>query len=72
MMEGKVRAALRTISENNNGGLMNLDCYVVPDSSETVREALMKKHPTGKPLVPSAIISENLVNEPRTLSSVSV
>ena len=55
MMESKVRAALRTISENNNGGLMNLDCYVVPDSSETVREALMKKHPTGKPLVPSAI-----------------
>ena len=31
---------------------------------ETVRESLLKKHPPGKPFVPSAIVSENVSAEP--------
>ena len=32
MMEGKVEAALRLISEDNNGGILSLDSYVLPDN----------------------------------------
>ena len=42
MMEGKVRAALQVISEDNSWGLLNLDSRVAPNSPETVREVLMK------------------------------
>jgi hypothetical protein len=39
MMEGKVRAALRIISEDN-GGILTLDSHDNPDDPETVREVL--------------------------------
>ena len=32
MMEDKVEAALRLISEDNNGGILSLDSYVPPDN----------------------------------------
>lgn len=65
IMEGKVRAALRVISENNGGGLLNLESPAAPNSTETVREALLKKHPPGKPLTQSAIVTmDNSIDEP--------
>ena len=51
-----MRAALRLISENS-GGMLNLDSQVSPDTPETVREALFKNHPPGKPHAPSAIVT---------------
>ena len=33
MMEGKVRAALRLVTENKNGGPLRLDSYADPDNS---------------------------------------
>ncbi|MCY4641269.1 MAG: reverse transcriptase domain-containing protein, partial [Gammaproteobacteria bacterium] len=48
MMEGKVRAALRTITENGNGGVLPL--------SRDVQEALLKKHPPKQPPVSAAIL----------------
>ena len=52
-----MRAALRLISENKGGGLLNLDSQVSPDAPENVREALLKKHPPGKPHALSAIVT---------------
>ena len=43
MMEGKVRAALRTITTTANGGVLSL--------TKQVREALIKKHPPKQPPV---------------------
>ena len=47
MMEGKVRAALRTITTTANSGVFLL--------TKEVREALIKKHPRKQPLVSSAM-----------------
>ena len=60
MMEGRVRAALRLISEDNSNGLLHLDSCVNSDSSETVRDILYKKHPLRKPLKQSAIITSEV------------
>ena len=64
MMEGEVRAALRLISEDQSGGILSLDIHVLPDNHETVRESLLKKHPPGRPPIPSAIVSGNVGAEP--------
>ena len=61
MMEGKVRAALRLIDDDESCGLLHLDNQVAfNDSStpsETVREILLKKHPPKQPLKPASIIT---------------
>ena len=56
MMEGKVKAALHHVSNQSRGGILHMDSQVDLDGSDTVREILKKKHPPGKPIVPSAII----------------
>ena len=66
MMEGKVRAALRLISEDSSGGMLSLDSQVAPDSEETVREALMKKHPPAEPLTKSALLTGE-ISEPHPI-----
>ena len=55
-----MKAALRLISEDNNGGILSLDSYVLSDNSETVRESLLKKHPPSSPHVLSDIINGNV------------
>ena len=57
MMEGKVRAVLRLISEENGGGTLDLNSQVAPDAHETVREALLKKHPSAEPPRQSALVT---------------
>ncbi len=61
MMEGKVRAAVRLIAEDNGGGPLPLDSLVESDGStatpETVREVLLKKHPTKQQPALSSIIT---------------
>jgi hypothetical protein len=44
MMQGKVRAAIRIISEDN-GGCLTLDSCVAPGNPKTVRQVLLEKHP---------------------------
>ena len=57
MMEGKVRAALRTITTTANGGVLSL--------TKEVREALIKKHPPKQPPVSSSIMEpDTLLREP--------
>ena len=45
MMQGKVKAALRLIGNEGNGGPLQLNGRVDPSKAETVRDALLKKHP---------------------------
>ena len=63
MMQGKVRAALRIISEDNEGCL-TLDSCVAPDNPKTVRQVLLEKHPPNIPPVQSAILNRDCNLEP--------
>lgn len=53
MMEGRVRAALRLIAEDNNDGPLKLHSRI---GSETVRDVLSQKHPPKQPPKQSSII----------------
>ena len=68
MMHGKVKAALRLIGTEGNGGPLQLNGRVDPSQAETVRDALIKKHPPKLPPKPSAIVEhETPPNEPHTV-----
>ena len=58
MFQGKVRAALRLITNQPSGGVLPLDKPIPSNGghSVTVREMLHNKHPPGQNLVPSAIV----------------
>ena len=52
VFEGKIRPAIRLLTDHSRGGLLNLDS-TVPDSSQsseqrTVRDVLLNKHPRDK------------------------
>ena len=66
MMEGKVRAVLRLISEDINGGPLHLDRQINSSTvPETVQKILIKKHPPKQPPKQSAIIRpDSLIVEP--------
>ena len=49
MFEGKVKAALRLITQNNNSGALHLD----------IKDELVSKHPPRQPAVPGAILTNN-------------
>ena len=71
-MEGKVRAALRLITEDSNCGPLRLDSQTAPDSSdatpETVRGVLQKKHPPPQPLKHSSLMTADVpITEPHSV-----
>ena len=57
MMQGKVKAALRLIDSESNGGPLQLESRVDPSKTETVRDILLLKHPPKQPPKPSAIVT---------------
>ena len=63
MMERKVRAALRIVTGSCGSGSLPLDEVVDPnnDSAETVREALLKKHPPRQPPNVSSLLEPFLI-----------
>ena len=64
MMEGKVRAALRLDLKTGDSPPLVLDEAVVPNGgTHTVRDILKQKHPEGKQITPSAIVSDPIPNE---------
>ena len=69
MMEGKVKAALRLISEGNSSGVLHLDSYSDPDNpTETVRETLLNKHPNQQPYKQASIVTPTTpTNEPHPI-----
>ena len=58
MMEGKVRAALRIVTDSNGDGTLPLDKIIDPESEtmETVRDVLLKKHPPKLPHKQSSLV----------------
>ena len=62
MLQGKVHSALHYLSCHSSGGVLNLDAQVPVRSSNgdtvmtTVHEALLDKHPLGKPPDPSTLL----------------
>ena len=59
MMAGKVKAALRYLSDNQNAGLVSLDEQV--SEIVTVREILKEKHPTPREVNADALLSKSSV-----------
>ena len=59
MFEGKVRPAIRLLTDHCGGGALNLDSIVpgngLDGEQRSVREALLYKHPEGQVLKPSAV-----------------
>ena len=49
MVEGKVRSALRLITQNSNNGVLQLN--------PVVKDALLNKHPPKQPAVPNTILT---------------
>ena len=59
MSRGKVNKALRLLSSNSSGGVLDLD-EVIPGSNSprTTREILVDKHPPGKPASTNNILQD--------------
>lgn len=57
MFEGKVRAALRFLSDSDSGGVLSLDDYVDESGQMTAREVLREKHPPARELHAEALIA---------------
>ena len=57
MFTGKVRDAIRLLSENKNGGVLSLDSRV---EGRPVKDILIDKHPPSKPPTPLALFSNPL------------
>lgn len=57
MMEGRVRVALKLLSDHAHTGLLRLD-ETIDTSGKTVRDVLEDKHPDPKPVHPEALLSD--------------
>ena len=58
MLEGRVRAALKFLSNNSDIGLLSLDETVEETSGKTVRDILNDKHPDPRPAHLEALIGD--------------
>ncbi len=71
MMEGKVRAALRLITQTGSTGPLPLDSLANdkdPTSTKTVREVLVEKHPSKQPPKKASIAKpDNPVDNPHPI-----
>lgn len=65
VMEGKINAALRYLSDNQDVGLLSLD-ELTGSGDETVREALKGKHPAPRDVQPESLICSDTVREQDT------
>ena len=61
MLQGKVKAALRLLSNNSRGQVIDLEETVPPSSpggdDRMVRDVLKDKHSLGRPAVPDALVT---------------
>ena len=58
MMTGKVKAAIRLLSDEGHG-VLSIDEIATPEG-DSVRDVLLMKHPQGQPPHPSAIVSSSM------------
>ena len=69
MLQGKVNAALRLLSRDENGGVLSLDDLITTGIGQngeavqqTTRDVLMEKHPEGKPVPDDSLLDTNSTN----------
>lgn len=62
MTEGKVRAALRLLSTENQSGPLKLD-DIVDESDKSVRDILEEKHPDPQPIHTDAVLDTPTVDD---------
>ena len=55
---GKIKSAIKYISENSSAGFLCLDDKPVPGSAKTVRDILLEKHPPPQTPPPHALMKE--------------
>ena len=56
MVQGKVNAALRYLSDNTNGGILAMDEIVEGSNGQTANNVLKEKHPDLQPTSNSALL----------------
>ncbi len=56
MVEGKVKSALRYISDISKGGVLSLDQTVPAKGPLQVRDVLRSKHPSAKPIQENSLL----------------
>ena len=57
VLEGRVQAALRFLSNNHGGGVLKLTDTVGDDEGRTVLDVLQDKHPVAQPVQASALVT---------------
>ena len=62
MMQGKVKAALRVLSNNSSGGILSLE-KKMDGTDSTVFDILREKHPAAKDINPEAVVSESAFDQ---------
>ena len=62
MMEGRVRVALKLLSEDTGSGPMSLDEIVDDSSGKSVRDVLEDKHPDPEPVHAEVLLEEDTSN----------
>ena len=55
VFEGKIHAAIRFLSDNHGGGVLNLSA--VMDDDRTVLDVLMEKHPPARSVAPEVLVT---------------
>ena len=60
MVEGRIRAALKMLSDNSDTGLLSLDDIADDVSGKTVRDVLEDKHPDPRPAHPDVLLITNM------------
>ena len=71
MLDGRVRAALRLLTDQDTAGPISPDKLIDPDNNpgEIVRDILLEKHSIGQPLNPSALLPpDHHAQEPHPLT----
>ena len=60
MFQGKTKAALRLLSDESKGAVLQLDDPIDTGNEQTtVRDILASKHPPGQPAHPDAVIDDD-------------
>ena len=73
MFEGKTRAAMRLLTDQNKGGVLQLSDIIPSNNphSTTVREILESKHPPSHPAQPDILLQpDNPVIHPVVFDSI--
>ena len=67
MVQGKVNAAFRYLSDNTNGGILAMDEIVEGSNGQTARNVLKEKHPASQPTSNSALLQEPVNDIPAVI-----